>query len=78
LMMDASDPQYAGTDYTLLASVVVAVGSLGGIAGGLLGDWLGYAPTFIIGAVLSALGCLALVGWLDRHPTHERVAQAWR
>lgn len=78
LMMDASDPQYAGTDYTLLASVVVVVGSLGGIAAGLVGDALGYAPTFIIGTVLSALGCVFLVWWLDRHPTHERVAQAWR
>lgn len=78
LMMDASDPQHAGTDYTLLASVVVLVGSLGGIAGGLVGDRLGYAPAFIIGMVLSALGCLVLVGWLDRHPTHHRVAQAWR
>lgn len=29
LMMDASDPDHAGTDFTLLASVVVGVGSLG-------------------------------------------------
>ncbi len=78
LMMDASDPEHAGTDYTLLASVVVLVGSLGSIVGGLVGDRLGYGPTFIIGMVLSALGCLFLVWWLDRHPTHERVAQAWR
>jgi len=77
LMMDASDPQHAGTDYTLLASVVVLVGSLGGIAGGVLGDALGYGPTFVIGTVLAAVGCLVLVGWLDRHPTHARVAQAW-
>lgn len=78
LMMDASDPLHAGTDYTLLASVVVLVGSLGGIAGGLAGDLLGYAPTFTIGTVLAALGCVFVVYWLDRHPTHERVAQAWR
>lgn len=78
LMMDASDPEHAGTDYTLLASVVVLVGSLGGIAGGLLGDALGYAATFIIATVLTVLGCLFVVWWLDRHPTHERVAQAWR
>jgi hypothetical protein len=24
------------------------------------------------------VGCLVLVAWLDRHPTHERVAKAWR
>lgn len=78
LMMDASDPAHAGTDFTLLASVVVGVGSLGGIAGGVVGDALGYAWAFGIGTVLSALGCVALVAWLDRHPTHARVAQAWR
>ncbi len=78
LMMDASDPDHAGTDYTLLASVVVVVGSLGGIAGGVLGDALGYAATFALATVLSVLGCLFVVGWLDRHPTHARVAEAWR
>jgi PAT family beta-lactamase induction signal transducer AmpG len=78
LMMDASDPAHAGTDFTLLASVVVGVGSLGGIVGGVIGDALGYAWAFGIGAVLSALGCVAMVRWLDRHPTHARVAQAWR
>ena len=78
LMMDAADPAHGGTDFTLLASVVVGVGSLGGIVGGVLGDALGYAWAFGIGAVLSALGCLALVAWLDHSPTHARVAQAWR
>lgn len=78
LMIHPSDPAHAGTDFTLLASVVVGVGSLGGIAGGVVGDALGYAWAFGIGTVLSALGCVALVAWLDRHPTHARVAQAWR
>ena len=78
LMMDASDPQHAGTDYTLLASVVVVVSSLGHMLGGWLADHWGLPPTFALGAGLGALGCLALVAWLDRHPTHERVARAWR
>jgi predicted MFS family arabinose efflux permease len=78
LMMDASDPDHAGTDYTLLASVVVVVGSLGHMLGGFMGDRLGLAPTFAAGAALGAVGCLVLVAWLDRHPTHERVARAWR
>lgn len=78
LMMDASDPAHAGTDYTLLASVVVVVGSLGGLAGGIAGDLMGYAATFSVGTALAAAGCIFLVWWLDRHPTHERVAQAWR
>lgn len=78
LMMDASDPDHAGTDFTLLASVVVGVGSLGGIAGGVVGDAWGYVWAFGIGTVLSAMGCVAMVTWLDRRPTHARVAQAWR
>lgn len=78
LMMDASDPAHAGTDYTLLASVVVAVSSLGGLAGGFMGDRLGYTTTFCIGTALAAAGCVFLVWWLDRRPTHARVAQAWR
>ncbi|MFT3857034.1 MAG: MFS transporter [Aquabacterium sp.] len=78
LMMDASDPAHAGTDYTLLASVVVAVGALGGLAGGVLGDRLGYAATFGIACLLSVAGCLFVVAWLDRRPTHPRIAQAWR
>jgi len=78
LMMDASDLQHAGTDYTLLASVVVVVGSLGGIVAGFTADHLGYGWTFTLGTALSVVGCLFLVWWLDRHPTQERVAQAWR
>ncbi len=78
LMMDAADPDHAGTDYTLLASVVVVVGSLGGLAGGVVGDALGYAAAFGTGTVLAALGCVAMVWWLDRYPMHERVARAWR
>lgn len=78
LMMDASDPEHAGTDYTLLASVVVLVGSLGGLAAGVMGDAIGYAPTFIVATALAALGCVFVVFWLDRHPTQARVAEAWR
>lgn len=78
LMMDAADPDHAGTDYTLLASVVVVVSSLGSMAGGVLGDRLGYGPTFLIATALAALGCLFVVAWLDRHATHARMAEAWR
>lgn len=78
LMMDAADPAHAGTDYTLLACMTALVSGMGNLAGGVLADAFGYLPTFTLAAVLSALGCLALVGWLDRHPIHPRIAQAWR
>jgi MFS family permease len=77
LMMDAADPEHAGTDYTLLASAVVLVGTVAGMAGGVLADAAGYAVTFITGAVLAAAGCLAVVAWLDR-ATPARLAPVWR
>lgn len=78
LMMDASDPDHAGTDFTLLASFVNVVGAVAGVIAGFLGDHLGYAWTFAIGTAMAVAGCLILVMWLDRRPTHARLAQAWR
>lgn len=78
LMMDAADPEHAGTDYTLLASTVVLVGTLAGFAGGILADAVGYAPTFILGTVLAAAGCLFLVWWLDKRTPSGRIADAWQ
>jgi len=78
LMMDAADPDHAGTDYTLLASTVVLVGSLAGLAAGLIADAVGYATTFALGTLLAAGGCLLVVWWLDNRPAPARVALAWR
>ncbi len=62
LMMDASDPAHAGTDYTLQASTVVIATGLASVAGGMLGDALGYGPMFGVSALLSGAGC-ALLLW---------------
>lgn len=78
LMMDASDPQHAGTDYTLLACVVIVVGMLANYCGAAIADAFGYAPAFATGAVLALLGCLALIWVLDRYEVSARVALAWR
>ncbi|MGH8179112.1 MAG: MFS transporter [Steroidobacter sp.] len=77
LMMDASEPEHAGTDYTLFASVVVLVSSVGNFTSASIADAFGYAPTFIIGAVLALLGCLLVVRSLDRSARPARVAQVW-
>ena len=50
LMMDASDPEHAGTDYTLLACVVIVVGMIANLCGGMLADAFGYATAFTTGA----------------------------
>ena len=77
LMMDASDPEHAGTDYTLFASAVVGINTIGGLLGGVLGDALGFTHMFAIAIALCVLGCLVLVWQLDRSPLSPRVAQAW-
>jgi MFS transporter, PAT family, beta-lactamase induction signal transducer AmpG len=77
LMMDSADPAHPGTDYTLMGSVGVSLATVGGIAGGLVGDHLGYASAFAAGAVVSVIGLIALVRWLDAHPFNLRVRQAW-
>lgn len=78
LMMDAADPAHAGTDYTLLGALGFSLATLGGIAGGMVGDALGYAAAFVAGGLLSGVGVVALVRWLDAHPPHVRVHEAWR
>jgi len=78
LMMDAADPAHAGTDYTLLGALGFSLATLGGIAGGMVGDALGYAAAFVAGGLLSGAGVVALVRWLDAHPLNVRVHEAWR
>jgi MFS family permease len=78
LMMDASDPEHAGTDYTLFASLVVLMGLLGNLAGGRLADVMGYATAFSVGTIVALLGTLAVVWVLDRKPMPGRVAEVWQ
>jgi MFS family permease len=78
LMMDAADPEHAGTDYTLLACVVLIVGMLANFCGAAVADAFGYATAFATGAVLALAGCLSLIWVLDRNPISERVSAAWR
>ncbi|MFE1592975.1 MFS transporter [Nocardia sp. NPDC058705] len=66
LMMDASEPDHAGSDYTLMACAIVVVQGVAGMVAGLVGDVAGYPAIFITGLVLSGLGCGAMVLGLDR------------
>lgn len=75
LMMDASDPDHAGSDYTLFASAVVVVQGLAGFAAGAVGDLAGYPALFGTGFVLSGLGCAALVLAVDRGPDRTESAR---
>lgn len=68
LMMDASHDAHAGTDYSLQASAVVVATGLASVAGGVLGDALGYFALFVVAAGLSLLGCFALLWGIARGP----------
>ncbi|HEX9206778.1 MAG TPA: hypothetical protein VF851_00980, partial [Steroidobacteraceae bacterium] len=77
LMMDASDPEHAGTDYTLLACAIVFAMGFANFAGAAIADAAGYAVSFATGFVLSLVGCLALVRALDRRRGPVRLQPAW-
>ena len=77
LMMDASDPDHAGTDYTLLACAVVLGGGLAGVAAGFIGDAFGYAGAFGLSFLLSGIGCIALILALDRGRGPQRLSAVW-
>lgn len=78
LMMDAADPDHAGTDYTLLACIIVVVMGMAAFTGGVVGDSLGYVPLLGLAIGLSVTGCLLLVSRLDRGSALPGVAAIWR
>jgi MFS family permease len=78
LMMDASDPEHAGTDYTLFASLVVLMGAIGNFSGAALADATNYATAFTVGTIVALLGTIAVVCILDRKPMPERIGQVWQ
>ena len=72
MMMDATRPHAAGTDYTAQASVVVLATGLASALSGFSAQALGYAAHF---AVASAL-CLAATGQVLVHRARVRRGQA--
>jgi MFS family permease len=77
LMMDASDPEHAGADYTLLACALVLAQGLAQFSGAVLADAFGYLPMFSGGFVVALAGCLLLVRALDRGTGPRRLAEVW-
>lgn len=77
LMMDASDPEHAGTDYTLLACAVVVTQGLAAFTAAVIGDALGYVVAFAAGFVIATLGCLLLIAALDRQSGPARLDVVW-
>lgn len=78
LMMDASDPDHAGTDYTLLACAVVVAQGLAAFVAAAFGDAFGYLWAFAAGFALAALGCVWLIAALDRGHGPARLEAVWR
>ncbi|NUS93516.1 MAG: MFS transporter [Nocardia sp.] len=77
LMMDASDPDHAGSDYTLLACAVVTVQGIAGFAAGTVGELLGYPALFGTSLVLSGIGCAAMIIATDRGAGPAGVRTVW-
>jgi MFS family permease len=77
LMMDASDPEHAGTDYTLLACAVVVAMGLASFTGATIADAAGYVTSFGAGFALSLAGCLVLVLALDSRRGPARLQPVW-
>jgi MFS family permease len=77
LMMDASDPAHAGTDYTLLACAIVFATGAAQFAGAALADAAGYATMFGLGFALALGGVWLLVSRIDRGAGPPRLQAAW-
>ncbi len=77
LMMDASDPGHAGTDYTLLACAIVFAQGFANFAAASIGDAAGYLASFAAGTLVSGIGCLVLVRSLDARRGPARLQDAW-
>lgn len=65
-MMDACRVEHAGTDYTLQASAVVIATGVAQGASGFVAQSLGYAPFFLLSAVVSAAGTMLVVALWPR------------
>jgi predicted MFS family arabinose efflux permease len=64
MMMDASRPRTAGTDYTIQASVVVLATGVGASLSGFSAARFGYTDHFLIAAGMCVLGTLpAVLHW---------------
>jgi MFS family permease len=77
LMMDASDPAHASTDYTVLSCALVLGHGAAVVASAVLADHAGYAALFVTATLASAAGCLWLVRAIDRGAGPQRLATIW-
>lgn len=77
LMMDACDPEHAGTDYSLLACTVVLCQGVASFAGAAVADSFGYVTLFATAVLVSAAGCLALIRGIDRGAGPQRLSAIW-
>ncbi len=77
LMMDASDPEHASTDYTLLACALVISQGVALFTASAIADAAGYLVLFVTSVLISGTGCLLLVCAIDRGAGPQRLAAVW-
>lgn len=76
LMMDACRHDQAGSDYTVQASLQVGVVGVAHALSGFSAAALGYAPHFVLAALVSLSVLLLVPGWLRAVPEAQQLA--WR
>lgn len=71
VMMDKSNPQTAGTDFTLQASFLSFSSIISGGIAGFLADALGYVALFVISSVLTLISVLFIIKTFESKPLIE-------
>lgn len=71
VMMDKSNPQTAGTDFTLQASFLSLSSIISGGIAGFLADALGYVALFVISSVLTLISVLFIIKTFESKPLIE-------
>lgn len=77
LMMDASEPAHASTDYSLFACAVVMAQGTAMFTGAAIADAFGYATVFALAVAVSLAGCLLLVRRLDAGRGPAPLSTVW-
>ncbi len=77
-MMDRCEPETAGTDYTLQASLVAGSTGILGIGSGLSAQVLGYPVHFALASALAVCGAFFGYTFLAREEAHKACSRAVR
>ena len=73
VMMSFCRAEHEGADFTLQACVQLLLAGLVGAGSGLLAQWLGYAPLFLLAGALGLVGLMVVAGYFRGGPVSANV-----